>query len=158
MDSIYPALSWLIPSFKKDPRSVAKKEFNKNLSKARIYPEIAFGRMKRIFKEVGWRSGLDIDFLPQVVHACYILNIIVVDIKEIDFNSVFNEMDACRALLQSDRARGHHEPVVDRRDQSCQRSCLHTLFFSSPIIFNRTKPLELDICQKICELTCKLFV
>lgn len=67
-DSIYLALSWLIPSFKKDhdiaQLSVTKKEFNKNLSKARIYFLIAFGRMKRVFKEVGWRSRLNIDFLP----------------------------------------------------------------------------------------------
>lgn len=49
-----------------------------------------------------------------MVHTCCILYNILFDIKKIDFNPIFNEMDAYRALLQSDQARGHHEPVVDR--------------------------------------------
>jgi hypothetical protein len=70
--------------------------------------------MKRIFKEAGWRSGLDIDFLPQVVHACSILYNILIDIKEVDFDLVFNEMDAHRALTEHDQARDCHEPLVYR--------------------------------------------
>jgi hypothetical protein len=156
-DSIYPTLSWLIPSFKKDPGvaqlSVAKKEFNKNLSKSRIYSEIAFGRMKRIFKEVGWRSGLDIDFLPQVVHACCILYNILVHIKEIDFDSIFNEMDARTALMQRDQAHARHEPVVTEvqlKAQNCEISCLNTLFSSSPSMCHTPKLLELHSRYLLC--------
>ena len=89
-------------------------EFNKNLSKACIYSEIAFGHMKRIFKEVGWRFGLDIDFLSKIVYVSCILYNILVDIKEIDVDPFFNKMDARRALKQRNQAHGCHEPVVDR--------------------------------------------
>ena len=75
-DVVYPALPWLVCSYKRPTNASAmtrdKKMFNHQLSKSRIYCEIAFGRLKGTFKEVGWRSGIDVEFLPKVIHACYV--------------------------------------------------------------------------------------
>lgn len=116
-DSIYPSLTWLLASYKRLPGqpilSPAKKTFNKKLSRARIYSEIAFGRLKATFKEVGWRSGLDIEFFPAVIHTCCILYNILVDFKEVNFESVFTEVDVLNATLARDQLAYDQEPLVD---------------------------------------------
>ena len=116
-DAVYPALPWLVCSYKR-PTALAmtrdKKMFNHQLSKARIYCEIAFGRLKGTFKEVGWRSGIDVVFLPQVIHACCILYNILVDCKQLDFDAVFNKMESKTLLREQDHLRCGLEPMVDR--------------------------------------------
>ena len=105
-DAINPALPRLAISYKRllgaPMLSHAKKHFNKQLSKSRIYSEIAFGRLKGTFKEMRWKSGFHIDFLPKVVKTCCILYNILVDFKGVDFANVFTKMDVVDVILARD--------------------------------------------------------
>lgn len=118
-DAVYPALPWLVCSYKRPTNAPAmtrdKNLFNHQLSKARIYCEIAFGRLKGRFKEVGWRSGINVEYLPEVIHACCILYNILVDCKHLDFDVVFKKMEAKTLLREQDHLRYGHVSMVDRR-------------------------------------------
>lgn len=92
-----------------------KKLFNHQLSKARIYCEIAFGRHKGTFKEVGWKSSINVEVLPEVIHACCILFNILIDCKHLDFDAVFKKMEAKTLLREQDHLRYGHVSMVDRR-------------------------------------------
>ena len=85
-DRGYPLLSWCITPFKMGPMGtpLTNEEvwFNRKHSSTRMCVERGFGISKARFKEIGGKSSLKLNFLPTVVHACYVLHNILLASKD----------------------------------------------------------------------------
>jgi hypothetical protein len=56
--------------------------FNRKHSSTCMCVEKAFGILKARFKEIDGKSSLKLDFLPTVVHACYVLHNVLLASKD----------------------------------------------------------------------------
>lgn len=91
-DSAYPLKSWLLPVIKNNNNLTREKKiFNKELSKARIVAEHAFGLMKGRWRVLQKRLDEDQARVPDTIIACCILhNICVMRGDEYD-GDLFND-------------------------------------------------------------------
>ena len=94
-DRGYPLLSWCITPFKTRPMGMpltaGEAWFNRKHSSTRMSIERLFGIFKARFKEIGTKTSLKLDFLPTVVHACYVLHNILLAIKDCTLNQIFED-------------------------------------------------------------------
>jgi hypothetical protein len=94
-DRGYPLLSWCITPFKMGPMGLALSQeeawFNRKHSSTRMSVERGFGILKSRFKEIGTKSSLKLDFLPTVVHACYVLHNILLASKNRTLDQILAE-------------------------------------------------------------------
>ncbi|GAB0091360.1 protein ANTAGONIST OF LIKE HETEROCHROMATIN PROTEIN 1 [Sergentomyia squamirostris] len=81
-DPAYPLLPWLMKDFYGSNLPAAHEFFNQRLNRARVYVEIAFGRLKGRWRILMKRSEIVYTFMPYVVIACCILHNYVEDEKE----------------------------------------------------------------------------
>jgi hypothetical protein len=94
-DRAYPLLSWCITPFKKGPMGVPlfREElwFNRKYSSTRMSVERGFGILKAMFKEIGTKSSLKLEFLPTVVHCCCVLHNILLASKDKTLDQILKD-------------------------------------------------------------------
>ena len=94
-DRGYPLLSWCITPFKRGPMGMPLKReevwFNRKHSSTRMSVERAFGILKSMFKEIGTKSSLKLDFLPTIVHCCCVLHNILLASKDSTLDQILVE-------------------------------------------------------------------
>ena len=78
-DSAYPQAPWLIKPFPKGTRDPEEKTFNKELSRARVIVERAFGILKSRWRVLQKRFDSSLEFAIKCAVACIVLHNICVD-------------------------------------------------------------------------------
>lgn len=73
-DSAYPLSTWLLKPFSEATRDPLEMHFNRELSKARVCVECAFGVLKSRWRILQKRLDSDISFIGQIIVSCCILH------------------------------------------------------------------------------------
>lgn len=72
-DPAYPLESWLLKDYRRQDASVEQQNFNEKLNAARVYVEIAFGRLKSMWR-ILLKNNINYTYMPKIVGACSILH------------------------------------------------------------------------------------
>ena len=78
-DSAYPQVPWLIKPFPEGTRDPKEQTFNKELSRARVTLERAFGILKSTWRVLQKRFDSSLEFAIKCAVACIVLHNICVD-------------------------------------------------------------------------------
>lgn len=81
-DPAYELQPWLMKDYPGRGLDADKHFFNQSLNSARVYVEMAFGRLKGRFRMLLKRSDIYYTFMPEVVAACCALHNLIEDSKE----------------------------------------------------------------------------
>lgn len=73
-DPAYPLLPYLMKEFPGGGNTVQEQFFAYRLSSARMVTDCAFGRLKGRFGALCREMDINIDDLPRVIHACFVLH------------------------------------------------------------------------------------
>ena len=74
-DSAYPLLTWLMKPFPHNSNlSREQRRYNYHISRARIVVENCFGRLKARWRRLLKRMDVNVDHIPNIITACYVLH------------------------------------------------------------------------------------
>lgn len=113
-DPAYPLLPWVMKAYS-TVRSKEEESFNVYLSKARIFVENAFGRLKGRWRILQKRIDISVDFVPKIVATCCILHNIL-ERRKIQYSASWDNSVTASGTLYSQPSGREHQSNLEAEE------------------------------------------
>lgn len=122
-DSTYPMKPWILKTYRGTSGITPEQDsFKVYLSRARVVVERAFGKLKARWRCLNKKIGVNVNFVPSVIVACYTLRNIIEHVDH-SYNDIWNrELNEHTHSISQPLCEPTNDSVVEDRGDQNQRA------------------------------------